>query len=146
MKWNGNNAQQIVDRWKSGVGNAAQSWVNGTQRVTENPVQRLLEAEVREAAIRGFTAALNSDAYVASVNAVTLEGWKQQCKLGAQNYVTGATKGAAKFNRFVTKFGPVWTNIQQTVRGMPKGGIEAAMARVRVAVTALHNAGRRAAA
>jgi hypothetical protein len=112
-----------VDKYKSGV-----------NAVTISPME--LAAQSQDAMLAGVTDAITSGRWAAALRKRSLPDWKQQtATTGADRLATGARAAQPKMQQHLTAWLPVAQQIHDTAQGMPKGSIEDAVARVRMAIT-----------
>jgi len=86
---------QIVSKWKAGLSNASQAYVAGTGAVTSSPMAAAA-AQAPKAA-QNYANAVNSGRWAASLTAVPLSYWKNQCSIASQKLGVGAQKGEQKY-------------------------------------------------
>jgi hypothetical protein len=81
---------------------------------------------------------VNSGKRSAKLRAADFGNWKTQSKsLGASGLARGAQKGNAKVVAHFQKWGPIYQQASDAAQSLPKGGIDASMARCRAAVAVM---------
>jgi hypothetical protein len=80
--------------------------------------------------LAGFNQVVQSGEWARRALAVGTQGWKSASEAKAQNYVTGASAGASKFQQFAQQAQPVWSQLSAAIDSMPSGGKANALNRV----------------
>lgn len=114
--------------WTSGVSGASQRYVDGIRNTTVDVVGRAVAAQDR--LLAGFNQVVQSGEWARRLTAVGTSGWKTASEAKAQNYVTGATAGQSKFQRFAQQAQPIWQQASDQIASMPSGGKANALAKV----------------
>jgi hypothetical protein len=114
--------------WGTGVSGASQKYTDGINNTTVDVAGRAIAQKA--ALVANFNAVVASGEWERRLAAVGTSGWKAAAIAKAQNYVTGATAGLARYNSFASQAQPFWTNASQAIDGMASGSKAAAMARV----------------
>lgn len=122
------SAQTWADRWSAGVGGAQQRYTQGIQDTTVDVAGRAIQNQ--SALLAGFTAVVQSGEWARRLAAVGTSGWKTASLAKAANYTTGATAGKPKYQNFAQQAQPVWSQLSQSIDGMPSGGKANALQRV----------------
>lgn len=119
-------AQAAAEKWSRNLGQAGDSIRAGVASVTTAPgaaaaaqkqlyVQRVME---------------QADKWAARVGAVSLSSWQDSMiTKGLPRITSGATAAVPKFTDFMTQFLPHVEAGARQVRGMPKGSLDASIAR-----------------
>lgn len=129
------NAQAVTDAWASKMSTAGPAYKRGIESLTENPMAAA--AQQQDRMLAGVQQAVQSGKWAAALNKVNFQDWKTvTATKGADRLATGATAAKPKMLTHMTKWLPVAAGISQTVKGMPKGSREAALARVGAAYDA----------
>lgn len=120
---------QMTAKYLKNTQGAGEAWKDGVNGVTVNPAdsaiaqESLWEMKMQEA--------IANKTWRKGLQSVTLPGWKAKTT-GAQSKYTGAAPQAAQtWNAFAQKAIPVWQQMRETVKAMPKGSREDAMNRIR---------------
>ncbi len=124
---------------------ATQNWVNGMRNSVEKArkkVQSMTEAPGAKAAAnagywqRQVSSPEVLERYRTNVAAVGMEGWRQPyLTKGLQRMGQGAADAAPKMQKHLAAFLPHVEAVAQQVRLMPKGGLQASIARMIAQVT-----------
>lgn len=116
-----------------------QNYTQGIDSTTVNPMQLSADAEDRYMA--GIQDAVQSGRRRQKLMSTPVSVWKDNAKTkGAQRLTNGAQAAQAKVQAHFQKFGPVYEQIRDHVKTMPKGGVANALARVQYAITAMKQA------
>lgn len=122
--------------WKSRFAASAPAYTAGVMAVTEAPGIRAARAQ--ELMKQKVIESIDSGRYAAAVSSISLNDWQQAAaKKGAQRLTSGAESGAQKYQQYAMDVAPVLEAVSQTVKSMPKGTTEDALARIRVNLEAL---------
>lgn len=125
------NPMSITQKWSKNLGAATESIKNGINDVQEAP--GILAARKQEEYVSGVME--NADKWSRKVSAVTLDAWKQAALgVGLQRIATGITKGTPKMQRFMEQWMPYMDGLKSRLKSIPKGGIEASIARAAEAI------------
>lgn len=127
--------QQVAEKWKRNTGAAVDAYKQGIQSVQTAPGE--LAARAADRMLQRITDSVTSGRYQAAARATTLTDWQQaSVNKGAPRLAQGAAAAQPKVVQFMTEFLPVMEQVKQTVRTMPKGTTEDALARIRVNIEA----------
>lgn len=111
-------AADISTRWKEGVSNGAQHWVEGIAKPRSNFKTAALKN--KDAWKAGMTKAIAEDAYAKGMNNVDEdEALKIAQTVGAQGYSAGALARGDKHLRIMGKVAPLMTAAVDAVRAKP---------------------------
>jgi hypothetical protein len=111
-------AQQIADKWATGVSQSTEALKAGINAVTESPMEKAASAVDRQVA--GVIAAAQSGKTAARLRSVSMEQWKQaMLTKGVSRVAGGAAAAKPKFAQFMSEFMPFIRNI---VSGLPPRG------------------------
>lgn len=140
------SAQEIVQAWQQAMASpqTQQRWVQGIQRTTVNPAQAA--AQRLDAYAAACQAAVSSGRMAQALQQVTLQQWQQACVAMAARLASGAQKGLTRYQRAMQSWAPIYAQVSQEVRAMPKGGLSNGIARATHVIQAFYEAGRRGAA
>ena len=125
------SAQQVTDKWATGLGRATEAIKMGINAVTEAPSA----AAVRNKA--GYLQGVqdNADKWSRNLGNVTLESWKRAAlDVGIARLASGVTKGKGKMQSFMEQWLPYEDGLKARLAQIPKGGIEASIARATEAI------------
>lgn len=125
--------QQAAQMWADKMATSGDKYKAGIDAVTENPADKAAAAQDRW--IAGVQQSASNGKWRRGLAKSTLSSWKDKAKTkGADRLASGARDAKPKMEKFLTAWLPVAADIKATVASMPKGGIEASLARVRVAM------------
>ena len=135
-KWR--NATQ---KWKRGMSGASQSYADGIDSVTTNPMEQAAQNE--QGYLSGIQDAVSSGKWAAKLRKVSMNDWKTAAKQkGAQRLAQGAAAAEGKVQAFWQRQGPILDQVQQTVKAMPGGTLADRLARMQANAQMLHDAAR----
>jgi hypothetical protein len=127
----GLTAQQVTDKWARQLTGATESIKAGINAVTEAPA---LAAVANKA---GYLQGVNEnvDKWSRKLSAVTLESWKRAAlDIGIGRLTSGVAKGKTKMASFMEVWLPYEDGLKARLKQIPKGGIEASIARATEAI------------
>lgn len=116
--------EQAAQKWARNAAGAVQSYTEGIQRVTVNPMER---AAARASAYRdGCNRAFEQGTFVAGCRRVSLDQWRAMALTkGARNYPEGIRLGAPRMQQFLQAWLPAVNGmVQQLNQANPRGDIE----------------------
>ena len=127
------NASTAAERWASNFGSSGQRYTDGINSVTVAPGQ--LAAAQKNAYVNGVTQ--NANIWAANVAKVDLGTWKAAATgVGAGRLSSGADKGKAKMQQFMSAFIP---QLDSVVSGLPpRGSFDQNIARFTTFAQQLH--------
>lgn len=129
-----------TQKWKQNLSAAGPAMQAGIQAVTVSPTEQAAAAVDRQVA--GVQAAAASGKTAARLRRVSLSQWQQAAiSKGVPRLATGAAAGASKYQDFANRFYPVMQSASDQAKALPKGGIENALARIRVVLQAAKSFG-----
>lgn len=132
-------AQQIADKWAARAGGAQQAYKDGIQSTNVNPMA--LAVAQQATMVSKWNEAINSGRWANRLQSVSPETWKQAAiTKGAANYTNGITAGKSKMASAMQYYGPIYAQIKEAVRQIPRDGAGGSMARVQMAMTMLQQA------
>lgn len=120
------DASSITQKWKQRTGGATQQVIEGVKRTTEAPGQK---AAAQKAVYLAQVQA-KVDKWERNVGAVTLQSWQESTIAGAARIGAGVEAKAPKFESFMREFIPHIERGQQNLKSMPRGDINANLARM----------------
>lgn len=124
--------------WKQGLSAAGPKMTAGVNAVTVSPTE--LAAQNVDRQVAGVQAAAASGKTANRLRKVSLPQWQQaMIQKGVPRLASGAAAGMPKYQAFATAFYPVMAAASDAARALPKGGVEEALNRVRVVITAAKN-------
>lgn len=130
-------------KWLAAMQSPATSkaYTDGINAVTQSPTMLAAAPDAEQRYLQNTAESVNSGRRAAALQAVTLQAWQQiTTSKGAQRLSTGATAAGPKMQSFFAKWNPIFANVSQTVRAMPKGGMANALARVQTTIQMLKQA------
>lgn len=120
------NPQDVAAKWASNLGASTQHITAGVNAVTEAPGA----AAARQKALYVQRVTARADVWAQRVGAVTLSDWQNAMNTkGVQRIASGAQAAQPKFAQFMSSFLPHVESVAQRVRQMPKGDLNAGIAR-----------------
>lgn len=133
------NVANATAKWARNLGAAGQSYKDGINAVTENPMA--LAAAKADVALQNYSEAITSGRWAQKLQAVPMEFWKSQsANGGAQRLVSGVAKGTPKMQAALQKFAPAYEQAKMAARAIGGSGKAAAMAKVAAAYDILKQA------
>lgn len=131
------DAASAAEKWVSRMSSSTEEYRKGIQRVQENPMAKA--AQNVDAYRQGIMDAINDGRYVAGLQRVTLQQWKDAAsKTGAERLASGATAGKPKMMAFLQSFLPFLANAQAQVKAMPNATFEQRKARMNAMADLVH--------
>ena len=125
------SAQQVADKWSKNLSMATDSIKAGVNSVMVAPG----EAAARNQ--QGYTAGVmeNADKWARNVRKVSLDDWRNATLgIGLQRLQSGTQKGKGKMQTFMDSWIPHTQQLQARIAAMPKGSLEASIARAAEAI------------
>lgn len=123
--------QMITQKWSKNLGGATEAIRAGINSVDRAPGE--MAAARKDFYVSGVME--NADKWATRVADVSLADWKRSAiEVGLQRIATGITKGQPKMQRFMEKWMPYMDGLQARLASIPKGGIEASIARAAEAI------------
>jgi len=120
------DAATVAQEWASRLGQSTDKITRGVQSVTEAP--GAAAARQKTLWLQRITA--SADKWARRVSAVTLADWQgAMTSKGIPRISQGAQAAIPKMTAFLSDFLPYVEQVAQTVRSMPKGDVEAGVAR-----------------
>ena len=111
--------QQALAKWKARMADAGKAMAEGVQSMTENPMAKAAAAVDKYAA--GVRKAVDDGSYVAGLNKVPVEEWKQtMIKKGVANMQTGVNGLTPRAQTAITDVVAYAQAAGESVRAMPK--------------------------
>lgn len=122
------NPVDVAAKWQQNLSRSTDSIRRGIEAVTESPTASAARsADFWQAQV---SAARAKDKFVANLNRVSLQDWKEAMITKGLNRIgTGATAAQGKMAAFMQQFLPYVESVAARVRQMPKGGVEEGIAR-----------------
>src|SRR5215469_13857945 len=140
------SAGQMSAAWAAAMGSAtsAQKYKDGVNGYSGNPMALAASADAQQRYAANTAAAVASGRMAAKLNSVPVQTWKDNATtVGSQRFATGATKAKAKVDRHFQQWAPIYQQMSDAARSLPKGGVANALARVQAAITiAMQAAGK----
>lgn len=136
-------AQQAADNWKNAMANpaTAQRYKDGIANFQGNPMALAATNDAQQRYMQNTAAAVTSGRMAAKLNATDPNTWRSNAQnFGAQKLAMGGQKGYAKAQKAFAMLAPIWGQMRSAVQGMPKGGLQNALARQAAALTVLMQA------
>lgn len=127
----GLTAQQVTDKWARQLTGSTESIKAGINAVTEAPA--LAAVANRAGYLQGVNE--NVDKWARKLGAVTLDSWKRAAlDIGIGRLTSGVAKGKTKMASFMEVWLPYEDGLKARLKQIPKGGIEASIARATEAI------------
>ncbi len=136
-------AEQAAQAYQAAMasGITSQRYKEGVQGVTESPMAKAASVDATQRYLNGIQNAVSSGKRQAALNAVPLQRWKDNAaNKGAQRLASGAQAASDKIRQHFVKWTPIYNQVSDTVRAMPKGGLANAQARANAAIQMLMQA------
>lgn len=128
------NAQDATSKWVSNLSNATATITRGVGNVTTAPGQSAAAAQ----ALWLQRIQQSADKWKKNVSAVTLQDWQNaMTQYGIARIAQGAQAKQGKYTKFAESFFPYLQTGVDKVRAMPKGDINASIARANAMI--MHN-------
>jgi len=118
----------VTAKWKANAGKSASAWAAGIQGVTVAPGQ--LAAAQAQAALAGYTDAIQSGRWAQRVGAVTLGDWQSKSVAKQGNYTSGINAGESKRARFDAAWIPLMAAAKERLRSVPRDGGASSLSKV----------------
>jgi len=118
------NVAAATAKWARNVQGGQQSYKDGIQGTTENPMQ--LAAAKADVALANYTEAISSGRWANKLANTPVEVWKQNSINAAGRWASGVQKGTPKVQAHLTKFAPVYEQAKQAARAIQGTGESAA--------------------
>lgn len=128
----------VAQKWKTNTTSPAaqKNWVDGIQRMTENPAQKAIAAIPKY--LMNVQQAVESGRMAQSLGSVSLQYIQQQAQAKQGNFGRGAGAAFDKVLAFHTSFGPMQQAAADAVNRMPKLTIEDSKAKSAAMIDAAH--------
>ncbi len=138
-------AEQAVSRYMAGMssGQATAKYKEGVQAVTESPMEKAASPASMDLYLRKVQESVSSGRRRERLLAVPLERYKNNAIAKADRLASGAKAAADKVRNHFAKWMPIYKNVSDAVKNMPKGGLEEAKARSGKAIEMLMQAAGR---
>lgn len=125
--------QTVANDWASKLGGSVPKIKAGVMNVPVAPTQ--LAAKNAQGYVNGVTNAVNSGKWQNGLNRVSLQDWQNATiQKGSTRIATGAQSAIPKMAAFMQQWLPYMTQLQQKLATMPKGDINASIARATAAI------------
>jgi hypothetical protein len=132
-------ATQIQAKWLANYQGAGTAMSQGAQAVQTAPGQKA----AAQAALWLQRIQQSQPKWAANVAKVTLAEWQQAyITLGIPNGQQGASAKQAKYGAFISQYMAFLQNQVPTIKAMPKGTLQAGIARATAMITASYNWGQ----
>lgn len=137
-------ADQIAAKYVTNTGQARQSYIDGINGTTVNPMEMAASDESTALYLNNVQASVSSGRRQAKLRSIPQSAWKDGAiKKGADRLATGAQAARSKVLAHFQKWGPIYDRVHQEVSQMPKGGAANAKARSAKAIDILMEAAGR---
>ncbi len=132
-------AQAYQQAMASGV--TSQRYKEGVQAVNESPMAKAATPEATQRYLNGVNNSVSSGRRAQALLAVPLQRWKENAtNKGSQRLASGAQAASDKVRQHFQKWMPIYNQVSETVKSMPKGGLANAQARSAQAIQMLMQA------
>lgn len=109
---------KVAQKWANGLGNATQSYIDGINGTTVNPMQRAIAAIPKYQA--NVNAAVQSGKLQRGLSRVSEAEWKQRAtQVGATKLAQGAADAKGKMESFLSQWLPFVDSVRNKVNSMP---------------------------
>lgn len=134
------SVEEVLNNWVSATTAAANTkYKQGVAAVKVSPTE--LAASRVDAYGAGVQRAIADGSYVNGLRKVSLTDWQNAAiNKGAASIALGVSQAKEKVRRNLAKLLPLTESIKDQVRNMPKGDLEAGLARVRFVAMAMKEA------
>jgi len=140
------SAAQMSANWTKGMQNptTVQKYKDGINGFQGNPMALAAAPDAEARYLANVQASVSSGKRQQKLNSVPAQRWKDNAvNVGANALATGAVKAKPKVDDHFQRWAPVYNQMSDVVKSMPKGGMANAMARVQAAIgIAMQAAGR----
>lgn len=127
----GLTSQQVADKWAKNLAMSTDSIKAGVNAVTVSPGEKA--AKNQSGYISGVNE--NADKWARNVRRVSLEDWRNATlNIGLQRLQSGTQKGKPRMESFMSEWIPYEEGLKQRLASMPKGTLEASIARAAEAI------------
>jgi hypothetical protein len=127
-----------VSRWQQSAGTAQTRFTEGVQATSKDPTQLAIAAQQK--LLNNFTQSVQSGVWQRNLAAVGAAGWKAATLAKANNYSTGISAGASKYQARMQVWLPITQANAAAVQNMPNNSFADSLARMNAFATAEHNA------
>lgn len=124
-------SQQVADKWAKNLAMSTDSIKAGVNAVTTAPGEKAARNQI------GYISGVNenADKWARNVRRVTLEEWRNATlNIGLQRLQTGTQKGKPRMEAFMQEWIPYEEQLKAKLASMPKGSLEASIARAAEAI------------
>lgn len=138
-------AEQAVARYMAGMSSstATAKYKEGVQAVTESPMEKAASPASMDLYLKRVQDSVTSGRRRDRLLAVPLDRYKSNAIAKADRLASGAKAAADKVRAHFSKWMPIYKSVSDTVKNMPKGGVEEAKARSGKAIEMLMQAAGR---
>lgn len=131
--------QNISQKWLTNLSGAQQSMQQGVQAVTVAPGQKAAAAQ----ALWLARLQASQTKWANRVGAVTLAEWQQSMiNLGIPRAIQGAQEKQSRYTAFIQEYASFLQSQVPAIQAMPKGNLQAGIARAAAMITASYNWGQ----
>jgi hypothetical protein len=132
------SAEQMGAGWAAGLQGAGAKVERGVRGVTEAP--GLAAARAADLWQRRLMEARTKQKFATNVAAIPLATWQQNMvTLGIPRMAQAASVKSPKYIRAMQRIRPILEQVTAQVRAMPKGGLEAGIARATAQMRGMHD-------
>lgn len=112
------NESEFIKRWKEGVSNGSQKYIDGIKSCQVNPAEEAIKA--KEKARRKYNEAMDSGKWEAGLRSSSREFWQSQATgEGAAKYASSTKKGEAKLRRVAAELVANYQKASELAKSMP---------------------------
>lgn len=129
------SVENVVKKYVTNSGNAGQSYKDGINAVTENPMAKAATEDAENRMLAGIQRSMGKRR--SKLLAKTLESWKAAASSKSDRYTSGTRLAADKVRAHFQEWSPTYEQASQAAKALPKGGLENAKARVGAAIEVL---------
>lgn len=125
------SAEAAVQRYMNGMssGTAVAKYKEGVQSVTVSPMELAAAPAAMDLYLRRVQESVSSGKRRQKLLEAPLERYKNNALAKADRLASGAKAAADKVRAHFQKWMPIYQNVHDAVKNMPKGGVEEAKAR-----------------
>ena len=141
------SAEEILKRYQEAMASTQtkERYKRGIERVTESPMAKAATPEAMALYLERVKESVDSGRREQSLMNAPLSRYKDNAMTtGAERLQTGAKKSEAKHRAVLAKWAPVYAEASAAANALPKGDLDAGMARCRAAAATMKRAAGKA--
>jgi len=141
------SAQEILKRYQDAMASAQTKarYIEGVNRYQGNPMERAASNEAEALFLTRVQDSVQSGRRRAALLAVPVQRWKgNSTGKGSERLQSGAKAASEKHGAVLQKWAGVYQDASNAAQSLPKGGLDAGMARCRAAAEVMMRAAGKA--